>query len=133
MLNSRSIHYRVTDNHIFPNNSEKMRNHLAEDMLNGDMLHLMKCYQVMSYYSLSVQYALSILQIIHIKTGQTPSSITVLFFSLVTSNACVLRAVFACLIDVWYFVTVQSAGGQASRWGHRTPNADIPNHLHFQR
>ena len=42
--NSRRIHYRITEAHLHPNDSEKMRNELAETMLNGDMLHLMKCY-----------------------------------------------------------------------------------------
>lgn len=41
----RKIHYKVTKAHLEPSTSEKMRNHLAEDMLNGEMLHLMECYQ----------------------------------------------------------------------------------------
>lgn len=44
--NGRLIHYKVTDTHIFPNGAEKMRNHLAEDMLDGQMLNLMRQYQV---------------------------------------------------------------------------------------
>lgn len=44
--NSRLVHRKVTDAHLFPNQSEKMRNQLAEDMLNGDMLNLMKAYQL---------------------------------------------------------------------------------------
>ena len=44
-VNSRPIHYKVTDSHLHPNISEKMRNHLAEDMLDENMLHLMECYR----------------------------------------------------------------------------------------
>lgn len=43
--NPRPIHRRVTDSHLFPNPAEKMRNSLAEDMLNGEMLRLMQAYQ----------------------------------------------------------------------------------------
>jgi hypothetical protein len=43
--NSRPIHHRVSDSHLFPNNAEKMRNHLAEDMLDTTMLNLMTSYQ----------------------------------------------------------------------------------------
>lgn len=45
MVNSRCIHHKVTDTHLYPNGSEKMRNQLAEDMLDTNMLHLMQCYQ----------------------------------------------------------------------------------------
>lgn len=31
--------------HPYPNNAEKMRNHLAEEMLDEDFLHLMECFQ----------------------------------------------------------------------------------------
>jgi hypothetical protein len=37
-----SIHRRLTESHIFPSSKEKMRNQLAEDVLNWEMLHLMK-------------------------------------------------------------------------------------------
>ena len=43
--NSRLVHRKVTDSHLFPNQSEKMRNQLAEEMLDADMLNLMKAYQ----------------------------------------------------------------------------------------
>ncbi|KAJ8045597.1 Spectrin beta chain, non-erythrocytic 1 [Holothuria leucospilota] len=43
--NSRLIHHKITNAHIFPNQSEKMRNHLAEEMLDEDALYLMKCYR----------------------------------------------------------------------------------------
>ena len=43
--NSRPLHNRVTNVHLNPTNSEKMRNHLAEEMLNYDMLNVMKHYQ----------------------------------------------------------------------------------------
>jgi hypothetical protein len=42
--NSRPLHYRVSDEHLFPNSCEKMRNKLAEDMLGYDMLNVMKCF-----------------------------------------------------------------------------------------
>ena len=34
-----------SDQHLYPNSSEKMRNHLAEDMLNEDFLYLMEAFQ----------------------------------------------------------------------------------------
>lgn len=43
--NTRLINQKITDCHLYPNNSEKMRNHLAEDMLNKDMLNLMYSYK----------------------------------------------------------------------------------------
>jgi hypothetical protein len=43
--NPRRVHHRITDSHLYPNPAEKMRNHLAEDMMGEDMLHLMKLYQ----------------------------------------------------------------------------------------
>jgi hypothetical protein len=39
------IHYRLTQEHIYLTSENKMRNHLAEDVLNGEMLHLMTLYQ----------------------------------------------------------------------------------------
>ena len=42
--NSRRLHYKVTEAHLHPNIAEKMRNELAETMLNNDMLNLMQCY-----------------------------------------------------------------------------------------
>lgn len=43
--NSRLIHRKVTDAHLYPNQSEKMRNNLAEEMLDHDMLNLMEAYR----------------------------------------------------------------------------------------
>ena len=43
--NSRLIHFRITQEQLYPNSSQKMRNHLAEEMLNHEMLYLMKCYR----------------------------------------------------------------------------------------
>ena len=43
--NGRRIHHKVTESHLHPNIAEKMRNELAETMLNTDMLHLMKSYR----------------------------------------------------------------------------------------
>lgn len=39
------IHQKLTNEHLFLSNEGKMRNHLAEDVLNTEMLHLMKVYQ----------------------------------------------------------------------------------------
>lgn len=39
------IHNKLTQEHIFPNNAQKMRNKLAFETLNVDMLHLMKMYR----------------------------------------------------------------------------------------
>ncbi|XP_014675321.1 PREDICTED: uncharacterized protein LOC106815380 [Priapulus caudatus] len=44
-VNSRPIYHKVTDTHLHPSGSEKMRNHLAEQMLNDEMFHLMQCFQ----------------------------------------------------------------------------------------
>ena len=38
------IHHRLTDEHIFLTDSNKMRNHLAEESLSNEMLFLMKAY-----------------------------------------------------------------------------------------
>lgn len=43
--NPVQIHRKLTNEHIFPNQSEKMRNKLAEEVLNADMLTLMESYQ----------------------------------------------------------------------------------------
>ena len=37
--------HKLTDDHIFPNNAQKMRNKLAFDTLNYEMLNLMQSYQ----------------------------------------------------------------------------------------
>ena len=41
-INPIAIHRKLTEAHISPNQSELMRNHLAEDVLDTEMLHLMK-------------------------------------------------------------------------------------------
>ncbi|XP_070559920.1 uncharacterized protein [Ptychodera flava] len=43
--NSVRVHRRLTDEHLFPNPQQKMRNKLAEQVLDVDMLSLMKDYQ----------------------------------------------------------------------------------------
>lgn len=43
--NSMRIHYKLSPSHIHPDKSEKMRNHLATEMLNTDMLNLFKEHQ----------------------------------------------------------------------------------------
>ena len=44
--NSRQVYHKLTSSHLHPDSGEKMRNHLAEDVLNEDMLNLMKQYQI---------------------------------------------------------------------------------------
>lgn len=44
-VNTRPLCHKITDQHLYPNSSEKMRNHLAEDMLNEDFLYLMEAFQ----------------------------------------------------------------------------------------
>ena len=68
--NSRPIHYKVTDTHLNPNEAEKMRNQLAEDMLDSNMLGLMECYQASlddgSHLSSTVEFLKFTSQIISI-------------------------------------------------------------------
>lgn len=42
--NSFRIHHKLTDEHIFPNNAQKMRNKFAFETLDSEMLNLMTCY-----------------------------------------------------------------------------------------
>lgn len=44
--NSRLIYHKLTLSHLRPDSSEKMRNHLAEDILDENMLNLMKQFQM---------------------------------------------------------------------------------------
>lgn len=44
--NALQLHQRLTNEHFFLSNQSKMRNHLAEEVLNAQMLHLMMQYQV---------------------------------------------------------------------------------------
>jgi hypothetical protein len=44
-VNTRPLCHKITDQHLYPNSSEKMRNHLAEDMSNEDFLYLMEAFQ----------------------------------------------------------------------------------------
>lgn len=44
-MNARRLHHKVTDSHLHANLAEKMRNELAETMLNSEMLNLVKSYQ----------------------------------------------------------------------------------------
>lgn len=43
--NPYPIHRKLTHDHFFLTSESKMRNHLAEEVLDKDMLHLMKCYR----------------------------------------------------------------------------------------
>lgn len=42
--NPFSVHHKLTQEHFHLTGESKMRNHLAEDVLNKEMLHLMECY-----------------------------------------------------------------------------------------
>ena len=39
------VHHKLTQEHMFLTSENKMRNHLAEDVLNSEMLHLIKLYK----------------------------------------------------------------------------------------
>lgn len=43
--NALQLHRKLTNEHIYPDNQLKMRNYLAEDMLNSTMLNAFKTYQ----------------------------------------------------------------------------------------
>ena len=43
--NALQLHRKLTNEHIYPSNQEKMRNHLAEDVLCTEMLHLFLQFQ----------------------------------------------------------------------------------------
>ena len=45
MSNPFPIHHKLSQDHIFLTNESKMRNHLAEDVLDKEMLHLMQVYK----------------------------------------------------------------------------------------
>ncbi|KAJ8025995.1 hypothetical protein HOLleu_33714 [Holothuria leucospilota] len=42
--NSKLTPHQLTNDHLFPNSSDKMRNHLAEEILNSEALNLMQCF-----------------------------------------------------------------------------------------
>ena len=44
-MHCSKLHRKLTSEHIYPDTQMKMRNHLAEQVLNKDMLYLMKQYQ----------------------------------------------------------------------------------------
>ena len=62
-VNSRPLSYRLTNSHLNPNVSEKMRNHLAEDMLDGNMLYLLKKYDETLECRTSLTGAIKLLEI----------------------------------------------------------------------
>lgn len=83
LSSGRRIYPKITKSHLRPSDSEKMRNHLAEEMLNTDMLHLMECYQASlsdgSHLNGTVQLLRKTSRIVtlfrdrrHIKTIQDP-------------------------------------------------------------
>lgn len=40
--NNLKVYHKLSAEHIDPDNSQRMRNHLAVEVLNNEMLHLMK-------------------------------------------------------------------------------------------
>ena len=44
--NAFPLHRKLTNEHLFLSQESKMRNHLAKDVMNGEMLHLMECFQM---------------------------------------------------------------------------------------
>ena len=42
--NAFPLHRKLTNEHLFLSQESKMRNHLAEDVMNGEM-HLVECFQ----------------------------------------------------------------------------------------
>ena len=60
--NPRRVHHAITESHLHPNPSEKMRNHLAEDMMGTDMLHLMQLYQATLQDGSELNGAIELLQ-----------------------------------------------------------------------
>lgn len=42
----RPLCHKITDQHLYPNSSEKIRNHLAEAMLYEDSLYFKKVFQL---------------------------------------------------------------------------------------
>jgi hypothetical protein len=44
--NALQLHQKLTNEHLFPSTQSKMRNHLAEEVLNSDMLHVIKQYKL---------------------------------------------------------------------------------------
>ena len=43
--NGLQLNRKLSNEHIFPDNQQKMRNHLAEEVLNSEMLNLFKMYK----------------------------------------------------------------------------------------
>ncbi|CAC5395429.1 unnamed protein product [Mytilus coruscus] len=60
--NSRRVHYKLTSSHLHPDSAEKMRNHLAEEVLNEDMLHLMKEYRTSLLHGVVLDSAIEYLE-----------------------------------------------------------------------
>jgi hypothetical protein len=44
--NAFQLHKKLTNEHLFPSTQSKMRNKLAEDILDSEMLHMMQVYQI---------------------------------------------------------------------------------------
>ena len=42
ITNTIRVHHKLTDDHLHPDQRAKMKNHLAEETMNADMLHLME-------------------------------------------------------------------------------------------
>jgi hypothetical protein len=52
-----TVHQNLTPEHLNPDNAQKMRNRLAEDVLNKDMLLLMKVSQFRLHSMKYIQFA----------------------------------------------------------------------------
>ena len=48
--NALKLHRKLTSEHIYPDTQMKMRNHLAEQVLNEDMLYLTRTIAVSDSY-----------------------------------------------------------------------------------
>ena len=78
--NLRPLSYKITDNHLYPNQSEKMRNHLAEQMLDADMLHIVRKYQETLTNKDSLKGLIALLEVtsklVHVFRDEKPISST---------------------------------------------------------
>ena len=57
------VHHKLSDEHLFPNNAQKMRNKLAFDVLDKEMLHLMETYNdSLQHESEDIKAAIALLE-----------------------------------------------------------------------
>ena len=81
------IHRKLSDEHIFPNNAQKMRNKLTFDVLDKDMLHLMQ-----TNGSEDMKAAISLLEntIVLVEILRTTGRLRTCLCTLQTINGCLL-------------------------------------------